>query len=157
MMYSRSGERGREINYSPGSEVVMLNIVTLTKKGRNREVTYQGFELDAETGLPIVPADADVSMFAEIVNTLGGNVQRAILALLLGENRLRASEAIDADLFAGVIPANATDFSAGAFRRTVKNQAKFADMPVAEVAALLSKKWNWTKEAPAKKEKKSDS
>ncbi len=131
----------------------MLNIVTLTKKGRNREVAYQGFELDAESGLPVVPENAGVEIFAEIVNLLGGNIQRAVTALLLGENRLRASEAIDADLFAGVIPAHATDYSAGAFRRTVKNQAKFAEMAVADVAAMLSPKWNWKKEAPAKKEK----
>lgn len=133
----------------------MLNIVTLTKKGRNREVTYQGFELDSETGLPIIPADADASYFAELVNQFGG-IQRVLLAYAIGENRLRAGEAIDADLFAGVIPADATDFSAGAFRRTVKNQAKFADMAVSEVASLLAKKWNWKKEAPAKKEKKAD-
>jgi hypothetical protein len=134
----------------------MLNIVTLTKKGRNREVTYQGFELDAETGLPIIPANPGAEVFAELVNA-GFTIERVLLAFAIGENRLRASEAIDADLFAGVIPADATDFSAGAFRRTVKNQAKFADMAVSEVAALLSKKWNWKKEAPAKKEKKSDS
>lgn len=132
----------------------MLNITTLTKKGRNREVTYQGFEIDAETGLPVVPEDVTAEVFAEVVNLLGGNIQRAILALLMGENRLRAAEAIDADVFAGVIPADATDFSAGAFRRTCKNQAKFADMQVSDVAALLAKKWNWKKEAPAKKAEK---
>jgi len=130
----------------------MLNIVTLTKKGRNREVTYQGFELDSETGLPIVPANVGAEIFAELVNA-GFDISRILLAFALGENRLRATEAIDADLFAGIVPADATEYAAKNFRLTCKRQAKFMELPVSEVAELLSKKWKWNTAAPVKKEK----
>jgi hypothetical protein len=130
-----------------------INLVELVKKGRNRLVKYLGLPVDAETHEPVIPADVT---FADLAELADGEIQKVAYYFWIGFNRTKAAEAIDADIFAGVIPADATDYAAGAFRRTVKNQAKFADLAVADVAAMLAPKWNWKKAAPAKKAEKAE-